>query len=120
MKTQNKALQEELSVAKENEKQLKWKAETAQGSIGDTVPSAAKVLTDPNKFVESARLLNVRDLSWLHYQLGLMMNSAMGVPSDPMAYQMPPMYPPQYYQYPMAQMYSKGPYMPYHHNETED
>ncbi len=122
VKAENKALQEELSAAKENEKQLKWKTEAIKGGIKEVVPDATKVLSDPNKFVEAARFLNARDLSWLHYQLGLMMSGSMGMPHEPMPYQMPPMYPtpPPYYQYPMMPMYNNKPPYGSYHDETED
>lgn len=64
----------------------------AAGPVGETEKESGLGLNleDPNRFVEAARSLNVRQLQWINYQLGLMLNRG---------------YPPQYYQYPMQQMY---------------
>jgi len=122
VKLANKALQEELSASREKEKQLQWKIEASQNDKKNTEKDFVISLQNPHKFVEAARSLGMRQLQWVNYQLGLLVNSSYRMPTEPQMpispYQMPPpqMYP--YYQYPMMPMY-KGPYGHYS-DETED
>lgn len=122
LKLTNKALQEELVASKEHEKQTQGEGKTGAKEATKSKEEMLAALNDPNKFVEAAKSLNLRQLQWVNYQLGLMVNS--GYPQMPGEAMMPGQYPmaqPQmypYYQYPMMPMY-KGPYLPYH-DETED
>ena len=123
-KLSNKAMQEELIKCKEKETQLHSKVETSQAEKAKMEKDSLTTLSDPHKFVESAESLNTRQLQWLNYQLGLLVNGPYNVPPEtPMPispYQMPAPHPQmyQYYQYPMMQMY-KGPY-PIYKDKTED
>ena len=122
IKAENKTMQEELKQSKEREKQLQSKVEFTSTDKLKYEKEMLLALSDPQKFVEAAKSLDMRQLQWVNYQLGLMMNGSYAMPQQPqMTYQMPApqMYP--YYQYPpmMPPPMYKNPYMPYN-DRSED
>ena len=66
LKASNKALQDEITLAKNTEEQLHKKADNL---TKNTIPDQLKYINDPTKFVEAARYLNVNDLTWIYSQL---------------------------------------------------
>eukprot|EP00826_Nyctotherus_ovalis_P061756 TRINITY_DN8823_c0_g1_i2.p1 TRINITY_DN8823_c0_g1~~TRINITY_DN8823_c0_g1_i2.p1 ORF type:complete len:153 (-),score=34.02 TRINITY_DN8823_c0_g1_i2:21-479(-) len=111
-KVSNKALQEEISHAKNVESKLKQQVDMMSK---EAALSQIKFLSDPSKFVEAAKYLDVNSLAWIYSQLDFMVHG-MPTQSLPLPYQTP-MYPPAaYYGYPVMPMFSGKGYG----GETED
>ena len=114
LKASNKALQDEITLAKNTEEQLHKKADNL---TKNSIPDQLKYINDPTKFVEAARYLNVNDLTWIYSQLEFMMNSTIRPQNLPGPYPMQPIYSGNpYYAYPMMPMYDRRPYQ----GQTED
>ena len=104
----NKALQDEIIIAKNIERQLHQEAEYISK---ETSLDPIKFLSTPIKFIEAARYLDMNNLAWIYSQLGFMIHGTVPPQNVAPQFQPPPMYPPPpYYGYPMMSMYGKKNY----------